>query len=110
MAADIVQAKAAQVLAEWPCRRFVNGELDELDPIEARRWRQCRCSGFGLCHQQRAQSVARDQPRRRGAEFIVEYFQRQRPTITGGERSAQEVGDRQLTLAWKIPEVAAPGK
>ena len=108
--AGIVKAETAQGLTQLAAGFVIDGEFDERDAVEHRRIGQGGDTGLGFHQQQRPQPVARRQPRRRGSEFVVEHFQRQRAAIPRPQHVADEIRDRQLALAREQPEMPAPGQ
>ena len=110
VATGVMKPQVAQGFAKPPPGFFVNGELDEFHAVEA-WWRgQDGVAGFAFHQPQGAQSVARHQSSRRGAEIVVEDFQRKWAAIAAGQHGLQERRDRQMPLAREVAKMPAPGQ
>ena len=58
--------------------------------------------------QQRAHAVDRGRARRRGAEFVVEDLERDRPVVAARQHVAHEARHRQRALSGEVAEMPAP--
>jgi hypothetical protein len=89
-------------------RGRVDRELDKLHPVEHRRVGKRSPAGLRLDDDQRAQSVARGQPCRSRAEFVVEDLERERATIARRQHRSQKTDDVEIALSGEVAEMAAP--
>ena len=114
--ADMREAHRRKHFGEARARLGIDRELDEFEAVTHRRRRggehARRRSGvareFFFQQQQRTHCVDRSRARRRGAEFVVEYFERDRSVVAARQHIAGEAGDRERALSGEQAEMPAP--